>query len=137
MLGDGSLRSLIFLLRNVKGNMGGAQSVTQEIPPRISTSTADISAKLKELPDGAYVFMVDNQGNPKDPVSNILSVENPDSQFYVKYSGLRDDVKDNLKHAISVGMEVMIKKKAEEKIERLQILLALLVGVVLYLVATR
>ena len=136
MLGNGSLRSSFFLLRNVKGNMGGAQSVNQEISPRISTSTVDVAAKLKELPDGAYVFMVDNQGNPKDPVSNILSVENPDSQFYVKYSGLRDDVKDNLKHAISLGMEAS-KKKAEEKVERLQILLALLVGVVLYLVATR
>ena len=98
------------------------------------TSTADVAAKLKELPDGAYVFMVDNQGNPKDPVSNILSVENPDNQFYVKYSGLRDDVKDNLKHAIGYGSQ---QKKAEEKIERLQILLALLVGVYLVVLSSR
>ena len=116
--------------------------MTQEIPP---TSTAeDVAAKLiqvkkqaKELPDGAYVFMVDNQGNSIDPVSVALSMENPDNQFYVNYSGLRDDVKDNLKYSLSLGVEVITKKRAEEKIRRLQILLALLVGVVLYLVATR
>lgn len=81
--------------------------------------------------------MVDNQGNSIDPVSVALSMENPDNQFYVKYSGLRDDVKDNLKYSLSLGVEVITKKRAEEKIRRLQILLALLVGVVLYLVATR
>ena len=66
------------------------------------TSTADVAAKLKELPDGAYVFMVDNQGNPKDPVSNILSVENPDNQFHVKVNASRGYLIFHLSYPVSI-----------------------------------
>ena len=60
----------------------------------------------------------------------------PESQFAFKLSGLRDDIKDNLKIRFWTG-DVIDKNEAEKKIKRLQILLALLVVVVLYLIAIR
>lgn len=121
--------------------MGGQQSTsTERHTPTIKSQSSSVNRVKKHarvLPDGAYVLMVDKQGNPEEPVSIPYHSSSPDYQFYLKYSGLLDDIKNNLKYRFILGSDVTLKKEAEEKIKRLQILLALLVVAVLYLVVTR
>ena len=118
-----------------KVQMGGQQSTSTT-----RESTLDIQNQIKQqgrtLPDGTYVLVVDKQGNPQNPVSSPFASMMPESQFAFKLSGLRDDIKDNLKIRFWTG-DVIDKNEAEKKIKRLQILLALLVVVVLYLIAIR
>ena len=96
-----------------------------------------MNSQLKDMADGVHCFVVDRT-NPDVQVYYPIRSHRQDGQFILKYSGLLDDVKDNLQYETYLGDEVNEPlMKLQMKLRRLQLLLFVFGMLTVYMMYTR